>query len=122
MHVGGHVEEGEFFDESLKREIKEEVNLNVEVIDLTDFKPRKIQNHVILKQPFYIHGKERGHDRIICLDYLCIAKKPVNVKILESEITGYKWIEKKEVNDLQTTDFFKELAHKAFEIYKIIVS
>lgn len=33
MHPGGHLEEGEDFDETLKREIKEETNLEVEILD-----------------------------------------------------------------------------------------
>ena len=116
MHVGGHVEEEEFFDEALRREIKEEVNLNVSILNM-DKKSFNLEGSVPLQNPFFIHGKEKEGKRKLMIDYICEAKEPIDVKLQPEEIEAFKWVTKDELETIDTPILLKELAKKAFVVY-----
>lgn len=115
MHPGGHLEEGEDFDEALKREIKEETNLKVKIIDRGPNinLPNPLKK---MKRPFFIH--KNPMDGKIALDYICKAKEPIDIKIQEEEVSDYKWVERREIENLKTYPTIKELALKAFDFIK----
>lgn len=117
MHVGGHVENDEFFNEALRREIEEEVNLNVEIISNQEKRSVSTSKEFYPQEiPFFIHGIVRDNKRELALDYICRAKEPINFKLQTKELTNYRWIDYHEIDQIDTFPLLKELAKKAFEI------
>ncbi len=114
MHPGGHVKENEFFDDALKREIKEEVNLDVDIIGEDLF--GKETKFLELKKPFFIHGNPNNKD--IALDYVCVAKEPINIRLDETELSDFKWVAEEEIDKQDMPDLLKDLIKKAFQSYK----
>jgi ADP-ribose pyrophosphatase YjhB (NUDIX family) len=76
---GGHVELGETCEDALVREIKEEVGLDVKVVDLISIQ------QVIYPSEFY----RRAH--FIFFDYLCKMEGDQSVKVDEKEIQRTIW-------------------------------
>jgi len=111
LHPGGHVEVQEFFDEALKREIKEETNLDIEVI--SPFYPKKT-NFKSMNLPITIQIKDEEPKRTL-LDYVAVAKEPINIKIQESEIDDYMWVSIDELKGLNIDVIFKERIIELFE-------
>lgn len=120
MHVGGHLEKGESFSEGLLREIKEETNLDVEILDFD--KSSVILKSPLIKEPvpFFIHTASKEGKRRIMLDYIAIAKDVSVFALQESELSGYKWITKEELKNIEMIPVLKELALKAFSEYELI--
>jgi ADP-ribose pyrophosphatase YjhB (NUDIX family) len=119
MHVGGHMEEGETFSECLLREIKEETNLDVEILDMG---VSSVQMGGELRRepvPFFIHSlrKEDGKEKI-SLDYIAIAKDISKFKLQESELSDYKWVSEEELPLVESVPLVIKLATEAFMIYK----
>lgn len=120
MHVGGHIEENETIDEALKREVKEEVNLEVEFIQTYNHFENKQQdeNFKEIPIPFYIHARQSKERRTMSFDFLCIAKNTDTLQIQDAEIDTYKWVT---LDEIQTQEILweplKTLAIKAFETY-----
>ncbi|MEM3154632.1 MAG: NUDIX domain-containing protein [Candidatus Woesearchaeota archaeon] len=93
----GHVEFGESLIEAVKREIKEETNLDVEVLKLIDFK------EVIATK----------HDYHTVIFFFLV--KPLNASIkLPKEILEAKFFGKEEVKNLQLIDSAKWILDKHF--------
>jgi len=88
---GGRLEMGESPFSGLKREVKEEVNLEI-----------KIQN------PLKIHHFVRGDEqKITMIVFLC---QPITDKvILSDEHTDFKWLDIDEAKNLLTEDFHEEV-------------
>ena len=64
--TGGHVLEGENNEDAIIREIKEELNLNIEkekVIFVTTYKKKKVKNDVINNKFFSIYNVEISEDQ-----------------------------------------------------------
>jgi len=116
MHIGGHVENNELFDEALKREIKEEVNLDVNIIDSSGNSLTKYFTKDMIPQkiPFFIHGVKKDGKSKVCIDYICIAKEPIDIKLKNDELLDFKWISKEEISSLDSPELLKKLAIKAF--------
>ena len=120
LHVGGHAEENETLDETLEREIKEEVNLKVKFLEEYDYfeKTSSDNDFKELPRPFYIHVRNSGDHRQMSFDFICIAENIDNLKILEEELNGYKWFTKEEIQTSpELWETIKILALKAFEVY-----
>lgn len=97
LPVGGHVQEGETDAEALKREIKEETNLNVEINEKPFFilkEKNEITPHFICK---YFSGE---------------------VKIKGDEITDFKWVSKEQLGDLNLIKEVRKLSLDAFSLSK----
>jgi len=88
LPVGGHVERGETLIEALKREIKEELNIEVDV----DTEP-----FYVMKEP-----NELTHH------FNCIIKNGT-MKIKKDEITDYKWFSKKDLEEEEIVNELKEI-------------
>jgi 8-oxo-dGTP pyrophosphatase MutT (NUDIX family) len=122
LHVGGHVENNETLDEALEREIKEEVNLKVSFIENYHYqKASPKHGFKELPRPFYIHKRDSGSHRKMSFDFVCIAKDIRGLKILASELEGYKWMSEEQVKkSKELWKPIKLLALKAFEIYNSV--
>ncbi len=121
LHVGGHAEENETLDETLEREIKEEVNLEVKFLEnYTHYEKVSSDNGFKeLPRPFYIHARDSGDHRKMSFDFVCVAENIDNLKILEDELDGYKWFTKEEIrNSSELWEPIRILALKAFEVYE----
>ncbi|MGV8150644.1 MAG: NUDIX domain-containing protein [Candidatus Woesearchaeota archaeon] len=124
LHVGGHVESGEDFEESLIREIKEETGLDVEILNLEHdnlfnyffYEEENFKIKPLIK-PLFIHKTVTSKQTETILDYVCIAKSD-NVKLQEKELLEYRWISKKEIETLDSFPHWKALAKRAFEVYE----
>ena len=81
---GGHVELGETFEEALRREIKEEVGLDVKVNELLSIQ------QVIYPREFW----KKAH--FVFLDFLCRAEGCQEVRIDGNEIQSTIWVDPKE--------------------------
>ena len=116
LHPGGHVDENESFLEALIREIKEEVGLSVEIISNNKFKTNKYEH--VKEEPTPFRVSVSVNKRAIRLDY--VAKTNTNkITLQEQELLDYKWITEEEINELNTSPLFKELAHEAFKIIRV---
>jgi len=99
---GGHVEVGETMEEAVKREVREEVGLEVEPIEFL-----RIQQAICPKE-FY----KEGH--FIFLDFLCKTKNS-NVKLDGKEIQEYIWVEPEKALKLNLETFTRNLIKKFLE-------
>ncbi|MCR5186446.1 MAG: NUDIX domain-containing protein [Clostridia bacterium] len=97
----GHVDDGETEFQTALREVKEEVGLDVEIIDA---KYRYVLNYWIQK---------RNVDKTTIL-YLAKPKQEnANVIIQEAEVTESKWVTIEEATKLLTYDDLKEVMRTA---------
>ena len=92
---GGHVELGETFEEALKREIKEEVGLDVKVEELLSIQ------QVIYPKEFW----KRAH--FVFLDFLCRADGAQNVIVDGDEIQNTLWVDPKEALNLNIDRYLR---------------
>lgn len=117
MHVGGHMEKGESFEESLLREIREEVGLDVAFIDPFDLEMEVTDVVKPLCNPFFIHdGINPEGKRYVALDYVCEATSD-EVRLQETELLDYCWVRREDIDGLETYDYLKRLAKNAFDFY-----
>ena len=80
LPVGGHIEKDETPDDALLREIKEEVGIDVEILNRTNT-PIKGNTKRNLAVPFYVNVHSvKDHDHC-CLYYICRAINPEELKI-----------------------------------------
>jgi ADP-ribose pyrophosphatase YjhB (NUDIX family) len=93
---GGHIEKNETPDEAVKREIKEELNSELELVSYK--KPFYFkENNLVF--PFYINKHLIREDHYhYCLYYLGKLKDK-DIKIEKNEILDYKWIKEDELQD-----------------------
>jgi 8-oxo-dGTP diphosphatase len=100
---GGHVELGETFEEAIKREIKEEVGLDIEVDELLSVQ------QVIYPKEFF---REKAH--FIFFDFLCSTKRGGSevVKIDANEIQSVIWIEPEKALDLNIDRYLKHFLRR----------
>jgi len=109
---GGHIEENETPDDALKREFREEVGIDIEIINRNDMP--KAGN--IIKQlavPFYVNVHNVGDHDHCCLFYLCKPKTP-KIKENTKEINNFKWFSKEDLS--KVPEDVKNIALKAFDI------
>ena len=97
----GHIDEGETELETALREVKEEVGLDVNIIDI---KYRYVLNYII---------KEKEVDKTTIL-YLASTKEDKNDTIIqEAEVADSKWLSVDEAYELLTYDDSKEALKRA---------
>jgi mutator protein MutT len=93
---GGHVELGETCEEALIRECKEEVGLDVNVVELLSIQ------QVIYPKEFW---KSDAH--FIFFDYLCKAQGKQIAKVDSDEIQSVIWTDPKEALDLEIDRYLR---------------
>jgi len=82
--VGGGIEEGELLEESIKREIREEANIEVKIKEMVgfddDFEPNKygeMTHYIFLVfRAAYVSGKLKADDDIVALKWFSKSELP----------------------------------------------
>ena len=116
---GGHIDPNEAPDDALKRELKEEVNLEVELLNRNDIPPGK--NIVTqLAVPFYANVHSVGDHDHCCLNYLCSTKSQEDLVINKAEANDYAWLSEEKLSQNRIIPEIRNIALKAFELYKRI--
>jgi len=93
---GGHIELGERSETAVKREVREEVGLEVEPI------------RVLLVQEAIYPADYIKHEHYIFLDYLCQTKSS-GVKLDEKEIQEHLWVNPERALQLDLESFTRNL-------------
>jgi 8-oxo-dGTP pyrophosphatase MutT (NUDIX family) len=118
---GGHIEKNETPDETVLREFKEEVGLDVEILNRNDV----LMEGKIVKQlavPFYVNVHNVGDHDHCCLFYLCTTKYPEKIKINKSELKDFGWFSAEELDQKLIPADVRNIAMKAFDLFKLIQS
>ena len=103
---GGRVNDGELLEDALKREIKEELNLNIE--------PNGVLDAFIFKS---VSGK--AHVVII---YRCGVLNDIsNMKFNDGETKEVRWISGKDIASLKMRDGYKEALVKYFAFEPLLL-
>lgn len=100
---GGHVELGETCEEALVREIREEVGLNIEVLDLISIQ------QVIYPNEFW----KRAH--FIFFDYLCNANGNQTVKVDAKEIQSTIWVNPRDALELKIDRYLRHFITRCLD-------
>ena len=102
----GHMEEFESEKETAIREVKEETNLDIEILSDLSFPLSYLQKSDMTKEVVYFLAR------------------PINeeVRIQESELSGYEWVNIDEVGNKLTFDNMKEIWKLIKEEIKKIMS
>jgi len=95
LPLGGHIEENETPDQALLREIKEEVGIDVEILNRSKL-PLEGNIRYNLATPFYVNVHSVGDHDHCCLFYVCKAINPEQLKI-NKELKNFDWFSR---NDL----------------------
>lgn len=111
LYPGGHIEENETPDEAVIREIKEETNLDVKLVDdmkvniKTEIAKTLHMPYIILEE--MIGNRDDNHYHIDMV-YLCTSATS-QVQIKENEVKKYGWFSKKEIENMELLDNLKIL-------------
>ncbi|MBI2583601.1 MAG: NUDIX hydrolase [Candidatus Aenigmarchaeota archaeon] len=109
---GGHIEKDETPDDALKREFKEELDFDIEILGSNEV-PR--ENNIVkqLAVPFYVNVHNVGDHDHCCFYYLC---KPKSTKIFpnKAEVNKAAWFSKQEL--IKVSADVRNIAEKAFEM------
>ena len=98
----GHVEENETEIETAKREVKEETNLDIEIIGNYRYKITYSPKEGVMKDVIYFIARNTSN----------------NVKIQEKEVSDYGWYNYSDALDILTFDMAKNLLKKAYKDLK----
>jgi nucleoside triphosphatase len=96
---GGHIELGERSEAAIKREVKEEVGLNVQPIKL------------LLVQEAIFPADYVKHEHYIFMDYLCLSNSSA-VKVDRQEIQDYLWVDPDRAFQLDLESFTRNLVRE----------
>lgn len=116
---GGHIEENEDFEQALLREIKEEISIDIEILNQSDI-PVVGDTVRNIPAPFYSNVHKVLDHQHCCLYYLCKAKTN-NVK-LNDELLDFAWFSKEDLNQEHIPPDVRAIAEKALEIYHSLKS
>jgi len=100
---GGHIEIGERAEEAVRREVKEEVGLDVDVGE------RLLVQEAIFPEDFY------RKDHYIFMDYLCAAKQ-TDVKLDNRELQEWTWVSPEEALRMDLEPYTKRFVEKYLEL------
>ena len=120
LPVGGHIDQNETPDQALQREIKEETNLEIKILNQPDI-PLVGNIRKNLAAPFYVNVHSVGNHDHCCLYYLCQVLNPDQLKI-NQELKNFSWFSKKDLEQKHIPEDVKHQCLKAFELYNQLES
>jgi ADP-ribose pyrophosphatase YjhB (NUDIX family) len=93
---GGHLEPGETLNDALIREIKEELNLQIQFLHTSDI-PK--QGNIIrqLAVPFYVDLHQAGTHHHYAFYYLCKPTNLPDLKASNKEIQQLRWFDQQQL-------------------------
>lgn len=116
LPVGSHIEKDETPDDALLREIKEEIGIDVKILNYLKF-PIQGNTKRNLANPFHVDVHSvKDHDHC-CFYYICKAINPERLKI-NSELKGYKWFSKEGLNKECIPLDVRNQCLKVFELFE----
>ncbi len=111
---GGHIEKDEVPDDALTREFKEELNLNIELLNRKDVTMSgNIKRQLAV--PFYANVHSVGDHDHCCLYYLCRLKGRNKPKAIKSELKGFAWFSRKELEQEKVPADVRNIALRALD-------
>lgn len=111
---GGHIDKDETPDEALLREIKEELGIDVEILNKNELQAEgKIKKQ--LATPIYVNVHDIGDHDHCCLFYLCRLKNNT-INVNKNELNDFKWFSIEDLNKDIISSAVRNQALKAFEI------
>ncbi len=116
LPVGGHMEQNETPDDALRREFKEEVNLEIKILNESDI-PFKGNIKRNLATPFYSNVHNVGDHDHSCLFYVCTADDIDGLEANLDELKDLAWFSKEDLNQSHVPIDVRNIALKAFQIY-----
>ncbi len=116
---GGHIEKDEDTDQAVKREFKEELGLDVEILNTVAIpKGGNVKKHLAL--PFYANVHSVGNHDHCCFNYLCTVRNSEGLTINKDELNDAQWFSKKELYQTHIPADVRNIALKAFELVERI--
>lgn len=122
--AGGHLEVDETPDDALVREMKEELNLDVEILNRNDIPKAKGRSDIRrqLALPFYSNLHTVGDHEHFCLFYLVIPKNAEQLEVNKDELDEAEWFTAKQLEQERIPEDTKNIALKALELHKQLTS
>ena len=117
LYPGGHIEQNEIPDDTVCREIKEEVGIDISFIDNRDMSLGN-ENVVVLHKPFAILCEliNTPNDKHYHIDMIYICKSNTDmININKNEAKKFGWFSYEESQNLNLFPNFRILLKKAFE-------
>lgn len=118
LGIGGHIEKDENPVEAVLREVKEETNLDIELINRNKlFKTENVEQlmepDMILQERLSAYKNEPAHFHIDLI-YFAICKNPRQIKMAEE----YDWFSKKDLKKVKIGQEVEYLVNKLFDSLK----
>ena len=118
LPVGGHIEKDETTDHAIRREVKEETGLDIELLNHSDVRisGTTVEN---LASPFYVNVHNVGDHNHCCFFYLAKALNPTQLKI-NNELNNAEWFTEGMLLEGRVPDDVCDIGLKAFDEYRKI--
>ncbi|MBI3413332.1 MAG: NUDIX domain-containing protein [Candidatus Aenigmarchaeota archaeon] len=113
---GGHIGKNETPDEALERELKEELGLEIEILNRKTV-PMGGNIKKQLAVPFYVNVHSVGGHDHCCFFYVCKSKNPEKLKINENELKNFAWFSIGGLNAESIPEDVRSIAIEAFKAF-----
>ena len=116
LPVGGHIDENETPDKAVKREFKEEVNLDVRILNNSMIKNSgKVKKRLAI--PIDVHVHNVGNHDHCCFFYLCESGNISKLRINKNEVDDYEWFSPSDLKQRRIHADVRNIALEAFRIF-----